>query len=117
VPRDIVERVAVRLLRCSAQFVKIGGHPCWRVEKALADMGIEYETVAGAALPWQRDKRGELIEKTGGNRYPAIEFEDGSVYREESKDMVETIRAGKLFEKSGSFPTAPMDPGGEGGSV
>jgi hypothetical protein len=80
--------------------VKIGGHPCWRVEKALLDMGIEYETVAGAALPWQRDKRAELIEKTGGNRYPAIEFEDGTVYREESKDMETTIRAGRLFEHS-----------------
>jgi hypothetical protein len=42
-----------------------------------------------------------LIEKTGGNRYPAIEFEDGSVYREESAEMVKTIRAGKLFEQSG----------------
>ncbi len=96
----------VRLLRCSAEWVKIGGHPCWRVEKALIDMGIEYEIVAGAALPWQRDKRSELIEKTGGNRYPAIEFEDGSLYREESADMVETIRAGKLFDKAGSSSAA-----------
>ena len=92
--------MAVKLLRCSGQWVKVSGHPCWRVEKALIDMGIEYETHAGAAMPWQRDKRSELIEKTGGNRYPAIEFEDGSVYREESKAMEETIRAGKLFEKS-----------------
>ena len=45
-------------------------------------------------------ERSELIEKTGGNRYPAIELEDGSVYRKESKAMEETIRAGKLFEKS-----------------
>lgn len=106
----------VKLLRCSAQFVKIGGHPCWRVEKALKDMGIEYEIVAGAALPWQRDKRSELIEKTGGNLYPAIEFEDGSIYREESKDMVETIRAGKLFEKPGSLAAAPVTPSGGGSS-
>jgi hypothetical protein len=27
-----------------------------------------------------------------------IEFEDGRVYREESKDMAERIRAGKLLE-------------------
>jgi glutathione S-transferase len=92
--------MAVRLLRCSAQWVKIGGHPCWRVEKALIDMGIEYETVPGAAMPWQRDKRSELIEKTGGNLYPAIEFDGGRVYREESAAMVETIRAGRLFEMS-----------------
>ena len=98
--------MAVRLLRCSAQFAKFGGHPCWRVEKALIDMGIEYERVPGPPMPWQRDKRTELIEKTGGSKYPAIEFEDGSVYREESADMARTIREGKLFEKSGK-PAAP----------
>jgi hypothetical protein len=97
--------MAVKLLRCSAQWVKVR-HPCWRVEKALIDMGIEYETVAGAALPWPRDRRAELIRKTGGNQYPAIEFEDGSVYREESKDMEQTIRTGKLFEKSASSTAA-----------
>ncbi len=100
--------MVVKLLRCSAQWVKLGGHPCWRVEKALIDMGIEYKTVAGPAMPWQRDGRAELIEKTGGNRYPAIEFEDGSVYREESKDMEATIRAGRLFEKAArESPSTP----------
>jgi hypothetical protein len=49
--------MAIKLLRCSGQWVKIGGHPCWRVEKALSEMGIEYETVAGPAPPWQRDGR------------------------------------------------------------
>jgi hypothetical protein len=67
-------------------------------------MGIEYETVAGPAMPWQREK---LIEKTGANRYPAIEFEDGTVYREESKEMEETIRAGRLFEKAGNGAATP----------
>jgi hypothetical protein len=98
--------MAVKLLRCSAQWAKFGRHPCWNVEKALMDMEIEYETVPGPAMPWQRDKRAELIEKTGGNKYPAIEFEEGSVYREESVQMVEMIRAGKLFEKSGQSPPA-----------
>ena len=93
--------MAVKLLRCSGQFVKISGHPCWKVEKALMDAGVEYERVPGPGLPWQRDKRSELIQKTGANRYPAIEFEDGSIYREESKDMAETIRAGKLMEQQG----------------
>ena len=94
--------MAVRLLRCSGQWVKIEAHPCWRVEKALVDMGIDYEISPGAALPWRRDKRTELIEKTGGNLFPAIEFENGTVYREESKAMEETIRSGRLFEKSGA---------------
>jgi hypothetical protein len=97
--------MAVKLLRCSGQWVKIG-HPCWRVEEALIDMGIEYETVAGPAMPWQRGKRTDLIEKTGGNKYPAIEFENGTVYREESKNMEQTIRAGRLFEKAGDQSVA-----------
>jgi hypothetical protein len=35
-----------------------------------------------------------------------IEFEDGSVYRDESNAMAETIRAGRLDEKRGSQPAA-----------
>ena len=85
----------------------MGTHPCWKVEKALIEMGIEYETVAGPAMPWQREGRRELIEKTGANRYPAIEFDDGSVYREESKKMEETIRTGRLFERAGSGAATP----------
>ena len=77
------------------------------VETALTDMGIECETVAGPAMPWQREKRSELIGKTGANRYPAIEFEDGSVYREESKEMEETIRSSRLLEKAGSGAATP----------
>jgi hypothetical protein len=102
--------VAVKLLRCSGQWVKIG-HPCWRVEKALIDMGIAYETVAGPPLPWQRGKRAELIEKTGGNKYPAIEFENGTVYREESAEMERTILAGRLFEKAGDQSAATSTSG------
>ena len=90
--------MAVKLHRCSAQWVKIGGHPCWRVEKALLDQGIDYTRVPGPALPWQRKKRTEVIAGTGAARYPAIQFEDGSWYREESAHMVERIRAGRLFE-------------------
>jgi len=33
---------------------------------------------------------------------PDLQFEDGSVYREESKDMAATIKAGKLVEKRGA---------------
>jgi hypothetical protein len=92
--------MAVKLHRCSAQWVKIGGHPCWRVERELIAQGIEYERVPGPALPWDRKKRMRLFELTGGYLYPAIEFENGSVYREESKDMAARIRAGKLREPS-----------------
>lgn len=90
--------VAVTLYRCSARWVKVGGHPCWRVEKALIDRGIEYEVVPGAPMPWQRSKRTAVREVSGQAKFPVIRFEDGSIYRAESKDMAATIRAGKLFD-------------------
>ena len=93
--------MAVKLHRCSNVWVKLGGHPCWRVQKALDEQGIEYELVKG---PWSPRKRDELEQLSGQRKYPVIEFEDGSLYREESKDMEATIRAGSLDEKRG--PTA-----------
>jgi hypothetical protein len=90
--------MAVKLHRCSAQWVKLKGHPCWRVQKALDDSGVDYELVQeGSAF---RSSNRELTkEKTGQKQFPWIEFEDGSIYREESKAMAETIRAGRLGEK------------------
>ena len=37
--------MAVKLHRCSNQWVKIKAHPCWRVEKALMDSGVEFVAV------------------------------------------------------------------------
>lgn len=85
--------MAVKLHRCSLMFVKIGTHPCWKVQKALDEQGIDYEVVKGPLLP---GKRNELEQLSGQGKYPVIEFEDGSFYREESKDMAARIRAGKL---------------------
>lgn len=95
--------MAVKLHRCGGQWVKIKAHPCWKVEKALIDMGIEYERVPG---PGSRKQRTMLQTQTGQNKYPAIEFEDGTWYREESKDMARTIRDGELMERQGGAETA-----------
>jgi hypothetical protein len=89
--------VAVKLHRCPGQFVKIKAHPCWRIEKALQDTGIDYVRVPG---PQSRKKRDMLEEATGQRLYPAIQFEDGSWYREESKEMERTIREGRLMERA-----------------
>ena len=91
--------MAVKLHRCSLMFVKIDAHPCWRVQKALDEKGIEYEVVKGPLLPGKRD---ELEQLSGQSKYPTIEFEDGRVYREESKDMAERIRAGRLLDQPAS---------------
>ena len=86
--------MAVKLHRCSLEWVKINAHPCWKVEKALDEQGVEYETVKG---PLRGGKRDDLEKLSGQRKYPVIEFEDGRTYRAESSDMAKRIRAGELF--------------------
>jgi glutaredoxin len=96
--------MAVKLHRCPNIWVKLNGHPCWKVQKALDDQGVDYEIVTG---PWlARSKRRALRDGTGQSQFPAIEFEDGSWYREQSKDMARTIREGRLMEKSRTASSA-----------
>ena len=83
----------VRLHRCPNMFVKLDGHPCWKVQKALEEQGIEYELVKG---PLRRSKRDELEQLSGQRKYPVIELPDGEVYRAESKEMAARIAAGNL---------------------
>ena len=85
----------VRLHRCKLGWLKAGA--CWRVEKALKEMNIEYELAPGPSRPSRRE---EVIAHTGQELYPAIEFENGVWYREESRDMARTIRAGQLMERA-----------------
>jgi hypothetical protein len=87
--------MALKLHRCSTPW-KAG--PCWRVQKALDEQRIDYEIVKG---PMRPGKRTELQRISGQRLYPVVEFEDGTVYRDESADMAATIRAGKLDEKRG----------------
>jgi glutathione S-transferase len=94
--------VSVKLHRCRTLWLKIEPHPCWRVQKALDEQGIDYRVVAG---PVRRSKRDDLERLSGQRTYPVIEFEDGRIYREESKDMVALIRAGQLLS-----PVSPSDP-------
>jgi glutathione S-transferase len=83
--------MAVTLHRCRHEWLKTG--PCWRVEKALMEMGIEYTLAPGPSRPSKRDV---MVEHTGQRLYPAIELDDGTWYREESKDMAKRIRDGRL---------------------
>jgi glutathione S-transferase len=89
--------MAIKLHRCSNEWVKIGGHPCWKVQKALDEAGIEYELIKQPAL---RRNRHEYERLTGYRVLPAIEFEDGTILREESDALVARIRDGRLGEKS-----------------
>jgi len=85
--------MAIKLHRCPFSFLKLDGHPCWKVEKALQEKGIDYEVIKAPVLPGRRN---DLEELSGQRKLPTIEFEDGTVYRAESADMAERIRAGEL---------------------
>jgi glutathione S-transferase len=88
-------KVAIKLHRCPNMWVKLGAHPCWKVQKALDEQGIEYEVVKG---PLRRGQRDALENLSGQRQYPVIEFDDGTVYRAESKEMAARIKRGGLFE-------------------
>jgi glutathione S-transferase len=90
--------MAVKLHRCSTMWVKISGHPCWRVQKALDDAGIKYVVVK---YPASRSKRDEYVKLTGQKLFPAIQLEDGTVIRRESKELAEMIRSGQLPQSGG----------------
>ena len=96
--------MTVKLHHCPFTWLKVPGHDCYQVRKALDDEGIEYEIVKHPALP--RSRRTALVELTGQQYLPAIEFDDGAPYKEDSKQMIERIRAGRLFESAAAPPGA-----------
>jgi len=85
--------MAVKLHRCPALFAKSKGHPCWKVQSALDEAGVDYKLVKEPAL---RFRRKDYEARTGTRKLPAIEFEDGTILREESDDLVRRIREGRL---------------------
>ena len=87
--------MAVRLHRDRVP-LRVDGHRCWRVEKALIDAGIPYEVVYEPALP--RSRRARVIAATGQPLLPAMEFPDGRWLWEGSKTLADRIRAGQLFD-------------------
>ena len=95
--------MAIKLHRCSNLWVKVAGHPCWRVQRELDAAGIDYEVIKG---PVRRGKREDLERLSGQRLYPVIEFDDGRIYREESADMAARIKDGRLAEGGIVAPSA-----------
>ena len=92
--------MAVKLHRCPSIWVKTKGHPVLE--------GAEGARRPGHRLRARRRGRGRAgraarpCSKAPARRsYPAIEFENGTWYREQSKEMERTIREGRLMEKAG----------------
>ncbi len=88
--------MAIRLHHCSFTWARVPGHPCANVRSALDHANVDYVLVKHPLYP--RSKRTALIELTGQDRLPVIQFEDGTVLREESKALVERIKTGRLYE-------------------
>jgi hypothetical protein len=86
----------ITLHTCGVTFLHIDAHPCWKVQKALDEAGIEYEQVKHPTYP--RGRRKEVEKLSGQTLLPIIEFADGHVLREETVDLVARIKAGKLDE-------------------
>ncbi|HUO73592.1 MAG TPA: glutathione S-transferase N-terminal domain-containing protein [Solirubrobacteraceae bacterium] len=98
--------MAVKLHRCNGMWVKIDAHPCWRVQKALDESGVEYVVVKHPGFP--RSKRTEYVKLTGTHLLPAIELEDGTVVRRESRELADMIRSGQL--QQAASPPASGEP-------
>ena len=91
-----------KLHRCRHVWLKTPTHPCWVVQKALEETRTPFEVVPG---PWPfRKNRHVLKANTNQSAYPAIEFDDGTWYREPSREMARTIRDGRLDEMHGVTP-------------
>ncbi len=85
----------IKLHRCPFTWPRGGRCHCTPVQRALDDAGVDYEIVKEPSLPRSRRKR---VRELSGQLYlPVIEFEDGSVYRDESHAMAARIRSGKLL--------------------
>ena len=91
--------MAIKLYRCKNVWVK---SPATRAGACRRPSTTRASSTSSSKGPGRRGKRGDLEKLSGQTKYPVIQFEDGSVYREESKDMAETIITGKLFDKQGA---------------
>ena len=96
--------MALKLHRCKYTWARTELDACWRVQKALNQMGIEYEVVKHSMT-----ERAEVERLTGQPWFPVIEFEDGTAYREESREMAARIRSGKLFDQAGGAENAQQE--------
>jgi glutathione S-transferase len=85
--------MTIKLHRCPVMFAKSSSHPCWKVQSALDESGIEYEVVK---QPIRKSKRTDFAKRSGQDLLPAIEFEDGTILREESDDLAARAREGRL---------------------
>ncbi len=85
----------VKLHRCSYTFLHVEADACWKLQKALDAQGVDYEVVKHGYGKSARS-RADVVKMTGAKYLPVLEFEDGTILREETDDMVAKLTAGQL---------------------
>jgi glutathione S-transferase len=86
--------MSIKLHTCGVMWLKIDAHPCWKVQKALDERGVDYELVKEPTYP--RGRRTNVEEHTGQKMLPVVETADGTWIREESSVLIERINAGEF---------------------
>lgn len=86
--------MSTKLHTCGVTWLKIDAHPCWTVEKALNERGVDYEAVREPTYP--RSRRKAIEEHTNQRLLPVIETADGTWIREDSKVLIERINTGEF---------------------
>ena len=90
--------MAIKLHRCSNMWVKVGRASVLARAEGAGRLRYRVRGREGA-VPEEQPRPARAVQRQ--RQYPVIEFEDGSVYREHSKDMAATIAAGALDTKRG----------------
>jgi glutathione S-transferase len=85
----------VKLHRCSYTFLHVDADACWRLQKALDAQGVEYEIVKHGYGKSERS-RAEVVKMSGQKYVPVLELADGTIFREETDDMIAKLKAGDL---------------------
>jgi tRNA isopentenyl-2-thiomethyl-A-37 hydroxylase MiaE len=86
--------MSVKLHTCGVTWLKIDAHPCWTVEKALKERGVEFEAIREPTYP--RSRRKAVEEHTDQRLLPVIETADGTWIRDDSSALIERIDAGEF---------------------
>jgi glutathione S-transferase len=85
----------IKLHRCSYTFLHVNADACWRMQKALDEQGVDYEVVKHGFGKSEKS-RADVVKLSGQKFVPVLELGDGTIYREETDDMVAKLKAGQL---------------------
>ncbi|MGH2885503.1 MAG: glutathione S-transferase N-terminal domain-containing protein [Solirubrobacteraceae bacterium] len=90
----------IKLHRCSYTFLHVNADACWRLQKALDAQGVEYEVVKHG-FGKSEGSRADVVKLSGQKYLPVLELPDGTVYREETDDMIAKLKSGELLGAAG----------------